>query len=208
VNRICLANPGAFAQGPWLIGSQTIMKRVVTHRNRILQALACCPLLLGAIAPMPVALAVGAGSDAQAAATARMVRSFIDFARWPVQPNPVTLCVVGPVANAGQLDGLTLADGRRVARRSVAPAALAGAGCHVAYLGRLEPAVGRQAVLALRGKGVLTIAESDPQCRSQAMFCLRSDRQGLAFSVNIDAISRSGVRVDPRVLRMAQSGGS
>ena len=151
----------------------------------------------------PVAMTVGAGSGAQAAATARMVRSFIDFTRWPSQPSPVSLCVVGPAANAGQLDGLATGDGRRVTRRAVSAAALPGAGCHVAYFGRLDAAALKAAVLSVRGKGVLTIAESDPACRSQAMFCLKPNGQTLGFAVNIDAVSRSGLKVDPRVLRMA-----
>lgn len=158
---------------------------------------------MGAALSTPVAMTVGAGAAGQAAATARMVRSFIDFTRWPSQPNPVSLCVVGPAGNAGQLDSLSTSDGRRVARRVVSVTALPGAGCHVAYFGRLEPAALKQAVLSVRGKGVLTIAESDPACRSQAMFCVKPGGQTLGFAVNIDAVSRSGLKVDPRVLRMA-----
>ena len=137
-----------------------------------------------------------------------MVRAFIDYTRWPVQPNPIVLCVVGPASNAGQLDSFAASDGRRITRQSVSAAGLAGAGCHVAYFGRLEPAALRLAVLSVRGKGVLTIAESDPSCRSQAMFCLKPDRQTLGFAVNIDAVSRSGLKVDPRVLRMAAGSSS
>lgn len=169
----------------------------------MLRALACMPLLLGAVQPTPVAMTAGAGSAAQAAATARMVRSFIDFTRWPTQPNPVTLCVVGPAVNTAQLDGLATSDGRRIVRRNVSAAALPSAGCNVAYFGRLDPAALRQAVQVVRGKGVLTISESDPTCRSQTMFCLRPGAQALGFQVNIDAVSRSGLKVDPRVLRMA-----
>ena len=177
------------------------MKRVVTKQNRILQALACWPLLMAAVAPTPVALTVGAGDAADAAATARMVRSFIDYTRWPARNDPVVLCVVGAAAQAGQLDGMTLGDGRRVTRRSATPSTLSG--CHVVYFGKLDSAAMRQAVTAVRGKGVLTVAENDPLCRSQAMFCLKPAVQSLGFAVNIDAVSRSGLRVDPRVLRMA-----
>lgn len=138
-----------------------------------------------------------------AIATARMVRSFIDYARWPVRPDPMTICVVGAPSHAGRLDELTLIDGRQIEARVVAPVALATSGCDVAYFGRVDPAAMRQALVAVRGKGVLTIAENDPQCRSQAMFCLRHDGASLAFAVNIDAISRSGLRIDPRVLRIA-----
>jgi hypothetical protein len=179
------------------------VKRVVTRWIRIGQALACWSLLLAAVAPTPVAMSIGGGSDAVALATARMVRSFIDYSRWPVRPEPMTLCVVGSPSNAGRLDELALGDGRRVAVRAISPGALAASGCDVAYFGRVDPVIMRQALIAVRGKGVLTIAENDPQCRSQAMFCLRQDRASLAFGVNIDAISRSGLRIDPRVLRIA-----
>jgi len=175
----------------------------VTRWIRIGQALACWPFLLAAVTPTPVAMSIGGGSDAVAVATARMVRSFIDYARWPIRREPMTICVVGTPSHASRLDELTLIDGRRVAARAVTPASLAASGCDVAYFGRVDPAAMRQALIAVRGKGVLTVAENDPQCRSQAMFCLRQDRASLAFAVNIDAISRSGLRIDPRVLRIA-----
>lgn len=57
-----------------------------------------------------------------------------------------------------------------------------------------------------RGRGVLTIAEADPDCRSQAMFCLLFTPQAATFRMNIDAIARSGLKVDPRVLRISQGG--
>jgi YfiR/HmsC-like len=177
----------------------------VTKRNRIVLALAGWPLLLAAAAPTPAALTGGTGDAAGAAAAARMVRSFIDYTRWPTRTDPVVLCVVGVAALAGQFDGLALGDGRRVVRRGTAPHALGG--CNVAYFGKLAPDTMRQALAAVRGKAVLTIAESDPQCRIQTMFCLVPGVQGLTFALNIDAISRSGLRVDPRVLRLGSGGG-
>ena len=60
---------------------------------------------------------------------------------------------------------------------------------------------------ALVGMPVLTIAESDPGSSSEAMFALTFKPAGLSFRMNIDAISRSGLKVDPRVLRVAKSGG-
>lgn len=58
----------------------------------------------------------------------------------------------------------------------------------------------------VRGAPIVTIAENDPACRSEAMFCLVFLEDAMAFQLNIDAVSRSGVRIDPRVLRMSQGG--
>ena len=153
-----------------------------------------------------VSLAVGAGDGAYAAATARMVRSFIDYTRWPVRTGAATICVVGPAAWTGQLDGMTLGDGRRTLRKAVTAAGVAAAGCNVVYVGKIDQSTAQQVFTAVRGKGVLTIIENAPQCRSQAMFCLRPGPQTLSFAINIDAVSRSGLRIDPRVLRMAGGG--
>lgn len=178
------------------------MKRVVLQSFRLVPLLAIAAWLLATATLAPVALATGP-DDGGSGAAARMTRSIIDYTRWPGQANPVTICVVGPAAWSGQLDGMTLGDGRRTSRKAISIAAVATSGCNVVYMGRVEQRAAQTAFAAVRGKGVLTIVESDPRCRSQAMFCLLPGAQALGFAINIDAVSRSGLRIDPRVLRMA-----
>ncbi|WP_374527564.1 YfiR family protein [Novosphingobium sp.] len=146
------------------------------------------------------------GSDPYAAAVARTVQAMIDYTRWPDQPDPLLLCTVGAVSHAEQLGELTLADGHKVQHRQVAASPAALGGCDVVYLGALGLTEQRQLTGAVRGRAVLTIAESDPDCRSEAMFCLLLEPQALNFRLNLDAVSRSGLKVDPRVLRMAKGG--
>lgn len=148
--------------------------------------------------------AAGVGGDRYAPATARVVQSLIEFTRWPSASASPRLCVVGNALHDERFDGLRLTDGRAIQRRNVAASAAALAGCEVVYFGQIAPATTRQLVAAVRGKGVLTIAENDPAGLSEAMFCLVFQSQAVSFKLNIDAISRSGLRVDPRVLRMAQ----
>jgi len=165
------------------------------------------PLLAGATLPVtPSGLPVSGGDAARAQATARMVRGIIEYTGWPVRSDPLQLCVAGPAEHAGLLDGLVLADGRRVQRRTMPPAAIS-ADCRVVYVGQIDPLTARQLMARLRGKGVLTIAEADPGCRSQAMVCLQHMPGQLSFQLNLDAVSRSGVRIDPRVLRLTREGG-
>ncbi len=159
--------------------------------------------VIALFASLPV---MAAGEDARELSVARMVKSMIEYTRWPDRPNPVGLCVVGPTQYAGRLDGMQLVDGRLIQRRIVAPSALASANCDVVYLGALPQPTLRDLVSAVRGRGVLTISEADPACRGQAMFCLTFSPRGTNFRLNIDSVSRSGLRVDPRVLRFAQGG--
>lgn len=155
----------------------------------------------------PFVMLAGGGDDAYAQPVARMVQSMIEYSRWPSQRNPVHLCVAGPALHAGRLDGLRLSDGRTIQRRAVPASPVALAGCDALYIGAVAGPVARQLTDAVRGRGVLTIAEADPDGRAQAMFSLVFRPGSLNFRLNIDAVSRSGLKVDPRVLRLAQGGG-
>lgn len=173
---------------------------------RIAPFLLCAALALGGL-PFPANAApagVGAGSDRYAPAAARVVQSLIEFTRWPNPATTPRLCVVGVAQHAAAFDTLRLADGRAIQRRNVAANGAALTGCEVVYFGQINAATMRQLVGAVRGKGVLTIAENDPTGLSEAMFGLIFQTQAVTFRLNIDSISRSGLKVDPRVLRMAQ----
>ena len=148
----------------------------------------------------------GARDDSIALETARVLTGIIEFTRWPGAAGPLTLCVAGTAQHAARLDGLRLADGRSVQRRQVAPLPIALGGCNAVYIGQVDPATTRTLTAAVRGRAVLTIAEADPACRSQAMFCMVHEPRTISFRMNIDAIARSGLRVDPRVLRLAEGG--
>lgn len=168
-----------------------------------LLALTAPPLL--AMADMPLG-SRSAGESPYAGAAARTVRAMIEYTRWPNRQDPVQLCVAGAAQHAGQLGGIKLSDGRRVDRRNIGTSPAGLAGCDVLYLGSIPVGQQRQLTAAVRGRGVLTIAEHDPANGAEAMFVLTYQAKGLSFRMNIDAISRSGLKVDPRVLRVAQGG--
>lgn len=156
------------------------------------------------LAGMPLGVA-GPGESAYAGAVGRTVKAIIDYTRWPQRTDPLVLCVAGPALHASQLGAIRLADGRRVDRRNVAANAASLGGCNVLYLGQLSISTQRQLTAAVRGKGVLTIAEADPANSSEAVIALTYQPRALSFRLNIDAISRSGLRIDPRVLRISQA---
>lgn len=160
------------------------------------------PVATGEPLLAPLALAGVAEGEGYNPAVARVVLSLVEYTRWPSPRSPLRLCVAGPALHAGRLDGLKLADGRRIDRVTVA--AVTPASCDAVYMGQLPMPAQRQLITALRGRAVMTIAEADPLCRSQAMFCLSFTAQTVSFQLNVDAVSRSGLRVDPRVLRLSE----
>jgi hypothetical protein len=135
-----------------------------------------------------------------------MVRGIVQYSRWPDNPRRLRACVVGPADHAEDLiEGREVtAVGVDVVRRDVA--SVKPDECQIVYLGRLGIDDARIVTARMRGHAVLTIAENDPACRSRAMFCLLFEAQSLSFRLNIDAVSQSQVRVDPRVLRLAEGG--
>jgi hypothetical protein len=162
--------------------------------------------LLGVLSVMAYAVVTPASidtSDGRDVATARVVSSIVSYTRWPERLARIHLCVVGQAAYADRFDAVTLAGGPTVNIVHVAPARVAARQCNVLYFGQLSPVQLREQTDWARGRAILTIAEADAGCRAQAMFCLHHEDDGLTFDLNIDAVSRSGLRVDPRVLRLA-----
>ena len=168
-------------------------------------------LLLAPIAAMaapvfqPAMMPLGSGPDRMAAGAARRTDAILQFTRWPVEKPLVQLCVVGVADHAGQLDEISLSNGARV-QVSRLPDPGAATQCDALYIGRMAALDNRRLLTAARGAAVVTIAEADADCRSGAMFCLLFTPQALNFQLNIDAVSRSSVRIDPRVLRLSKGG--
>jgi len=163
------------------------------------------PLMIFAKAAcFPVSTPVPAGADAPGRAIATMVRGIISFTRWPAQPDPMQFCLLGPTRMTdGDLD--TLSAGGRGVRVTRVPegAASVPASCDTLYLGTVPPQRLSRLIAQGHERPLLTIAEEDAACRGGTMFCLHVRRSDISFELNLDAVSRSGVTVDPRVLRLS-----
>jgi hypothetical protein len=155
----------------------------------------------------PAMLPLGTGTDATAAGTARMVGAMLEYTRWPTARPVVRFCLAGNARHAGRLADISLSNGAQLQFSSVTGSASARSeGCDALYIGRLDAGPMQGLIADTRGQPVLTIAEDDPDCRSGAIFCLLYAPQTLSFQLNIDAVSRSSVRIDPRVLRLSKGG--
>jgi len=183
---------------------------------------AACAVLLGLGSATGRAQdgAAQAQTGAAAQAVLRTAAGILSYTRWPQKAQPVEqelrLCVVGETAYAGALlavSGQKLGQRRlRVARVALDDVA-ALQSCAGLYVGQMALDAWRALLQQLDGQALLTISEQPGLCRVGAMFCLhRPDAQetaagessGIGFEVNLDSVTRSGLRVNPRVLQLAR----
>ncbi len=149
------------------------------------------------------------GEAGLARAVNRMVGGIIAYVRWPHSRGtaPRTLCLVGTPRLTGSIAPDMPGDGQVLVRQATAGGVMAAGDCDILFLGRTAEGDRRRLIEWVRGQPTLTITDDDPGCRKGAMFCLARKPAGLSFSVNLDAIGRGPLRVDPRVLRIGGAEG-
>lgn len=163
--------------------------------------IAAVPAALLLASTIPATAEVGLPAGSVADATADIVAAITLYSRWP-QPTPVVrLCVVGRSAMSAGLVSRRLADGRRIEVDS--SGALSFDDCDMVYLAGQPAAVQARIARGAAGQATITVTDNDPMCDSGITACLRRSSDHIAFDLNLDAVSRSTVRIDPRVLSLA-----
>ncbi|MGL6247383.1 YfiR family protein [Pseudomonas sp.] len=176
--------------------------RVVGRKQVLLAGFLC--LLTGVVfaqSETPVSMA-----DQRAKSVTQVVLGILSYARWPVEPAQLRLCVVGPTEYTDDLvKGTTQATGRPVTvRRLLADNPSIISECDAVYIGKLTGDERSQLFASLTGRPVLSISESDDQCTVGSLFCLRVTDDQVSFEVNLDSVARSGVRIHPSVLQLSR----
>jgi hypothetical protein len=169
-------------------------------------------VLLAALWPADAAPLNTAGARVE-----QVILDIVSFTRWPKPMPLLSLCAVGTSAYASQfLDATINSDGITVHTKQMSlEDAEIGAQCDIVYEGALTAHEREKLVYSLAGHPVLTVGESEAGCMHTTMFCLElsglpmsatqaGDRR-IPFSSNLDAIARSGVRLNPRVLLLGRS---
>lgn len=146
--------------------------------------------------------AIEDGSGGMTRTVNRMIGGIVSYARWPNESAAVsrTMCVVGAPRLTDRLAPDVPGAGTVVVRRVTVAAVTPE--CDILFLGRMPVADRRQLIAWVRARPVLTITDDDATCIYGAMFCLNNRAASISFSVNIDAIGRGPLRIDPRVLRI------
>ncbi|KPH01131.1 hypothetical protein AEQ67_06265 [Pseudomonas sp. RIT-PI-q] len=177
-------------------------ERVVGCKHVLLAGFLC--LLSGVVfaqSQIPVSMA-----DQRARSVTQVVLGILSYARWPVEPAQLRLCIVGPTEYTDDLvKGTTQATGRPVTvRRLLADNPAIAGECDAVYIGKLSSDERSRLFASLTGRPVLSISEADVQCTVGSLFCLRVSDDQVSFEVNLDSVARSGVRIHPSVLQLSR----
>ncbi|ROM46250.1 hypothetical protein BK649_22835 [Pseudomonas canadensis] len=177
-------------------------ERSLSWRRMLLVALLCvfAPHTF-AQAPDPASLAAH-----RAQGVTQVVLGILSYARWPVEPAQLRLCIVGPTQYTDDLiKGTTQATGRPVVvQRLLASHPDIVNACDAVYIGKLSADERSQLFTSLIGHPVLSISEGGDQCTVGSLFCLRVSDEQVSFEVNLDSVARSGVRIHPSVLQLSR----
>jgi hypothetical protein len=177
-------------------------QRVIGCKHVLLAGLLC--LFTGVVfaqSQMPVSMA-----DQRAKSVTQVVLGILSYARWPVEPAQLRLCIVGPTEYTDDLvKGTTQATGRPVTvRRLLAGNPSIAGECDAVYIGKLTSDERSQLFASLAGRPVLSISEGYDPCTVGSLFCLRVSDEQVSFEVNLDSVARSGVRIHPSVLQLSR----
>lgn len=145
-------------------------------------------------------------AEQRAKSVTQVVLGILSYARWPVEPAQLRLCIVGPTEYTDDLvKGTTQATGRPVTvRRLLADNPAIVSECDAVYIGKLTADERARLFASLIGHPVLSISEADNQCTVGSLFCLRVGDDQVSFEVNLDSVARSGVRIHPSVLQLSR----
>lgn len=166
-------------------------------------------LLLAAVAaPAP---APAAAESSLPSVKAAFVFNFIKLVSWPearlpAGGGPVQVCVIkGDEMEAALREALV---DKVVGTHPLQVAALGMdddfSPCHVLYLGAHSSARNAALMAQVRGKGVLLVDEGPRFAWPNGMIRLFQDDNRMRFELNLEALERSGLKVDPRLIRLAR----
>ncbi|AMB87273.1 hypothetical protein AWM79_19035 [Pseudomonas agarici] len=143
-------------------------------------------------------------ADRRAEAVTQVVLGILSYARWPVEPAQLQLCIIGPTEYTDDLiKGTTQVTGRPVlVRRLMVDSMAVASTCDAVYIGKLTRDERNHLFSTLDGHVVLSISEGGDQCTVGSLFCLRVADNQVSFEVNLDSVARSGVRIHPSVLQL------
>ncbi|MDR1462408.1 MAG: YfiR family protein [Azoarcus sp.] len=141
-----------------------------------------------------------------------VVWGIISYVRWPGEQKSLRICLPkdGVYAAAIRESSKVVDLGRPITVRTIPPDATNA--CDVVYFPVMQNDEASSLLKTLINAPVLTIGEGSAFCTMGGMFCLLSSGRGSAknsgakFAANLDATSRSPLRISPQVLRLSKHG--
>lgn len=134
----------------------------------------------------------------------QMVSGIISYTQWSQPSEPIHLCVIDSPHYFHVLSSIQSEIQRvQVSARAAKNPDLTQQ-CHVLFFEHTPPAV-QQEIINQRGvRKLLTLTLNNPSCTVGSSFCLSVTQNHSSFSVNLDSLKQSGVRISSKVLILAK----
>jgi len=134
-----------------------------------------------------------------------IVSGIVSYTRWPSLSGQPKLCIFGSSHYTYALSESGSVPLSYIPLIVHSEAEALNATCDAIYFGNESPATQLELINNYQGRALLLIAEQNPECLIGSAFCLIINEDAVRFSINLDALSRSGVRVNPEVLMLARN---
>ena len=137
-------------------------------------------------------------------APAGVVMGILAYTRWPEPARGLTVCITRTAADAAALVAAVkdAPAGRPLSWRHVEADQALPSGCDIVYFDGWQAQAQRQALRGLADQPVLSIGWGAEFCSDGGLFCLDSTTGNTRFESNLDAVTRSGLRINSQVLRL------
>jgi len=135
----------------------------------------------------------------------QMVAGIISYTQWPQLSEPVHVCVIDSPYYFGVLSTLQSQPTQRIrVSAKTAQTEDLTQQCHVLFFEQTPP-VQQQAIINQRGvHQILTLTLNNPSCAVGSSFCIQIAQGQPSFSLNLDSLKQSGVKISSRVLILAK----
>lgn len=180
-------------------------RAVRRFRVRHYFAISLCQLTLALILLTVGGKTLAAAQTSTGKSVRAIVSGIVSYTRWPSLSGQPKLCIF---ASSRYTQALSESGSVPLPYNPLivhsATEALNGT-CDAIYFGNESPASQLELITRYQGRALLLIAEQNPECVIGSAFCLIINEDAVRFSLNLDALSRSGVRVNPEVLMLARN---
>ena len=171
--------------------------------------LAAVLVVLLTAAPPSVGRASEAANEYQVKAA--FLLNFARFTEWPAAADsdgkPLVVGIVGDDPFGSILDEIVAAEtvgGRALEVRRFSAADIDGDACDVLFVGSWTDPELERLLARLDGTGVLTVGETEAFAERGGIIALVTEQARVRFVVNVDAVSRSPLKLSSKLLTLAR----
>lgn len=129
--------------------------------------------------------------------------SILSYAKWSTAVQTPSFCVIDNTSLANQFKTVSQQYNQNYQIHSISLNDLSSFSCQVVFFSTLTPQQ-EQSTLNDQAQPILSFSTNNSACEVGSSFCLYKKNQLTSFKVNLDSLSQSKVRIDPRVLLLAK----